>query len=208
MLARWLTPLTATVVLATSSFAARAHADSCELVEAEHATWATKLLRSGAIVAKFCEACGDKVPGAPTTVTSVAAKAVKDKKSVAINGKVVDLASTYLQTGKATWANVGMLVGCPVTGATAIYTKQAERGPQNGPTGIVECDAYFAAFDQLSACKAFPASAIDAMRDAIKQVRKSIKDAPIEARAGMAQGCKAGYDALKEASKSLGCAIQ
>jgi len=205
------------VALASLAFVAvlpSAHADQCQSVSADHAAWATKLLTKNAVVATFCESCGDTKPGTPTTITSITTKAstAKDLKTVQINGKAIDLAYTYLQTGKSTWANVGLLVGCPVSGGTAIYTTtpEAKSSPATplAKTGVPECDDYFRILDELAQCPKFPPEALKAMRDASAEVRKTIGNMPVNQRGAIAGGCKAGADAMKQAAGSMGCTIK
>ena len=75
------------------------------------------------MVAQFCETCGDKAPAAAIKVSSISTVKDHGSLSLAINGKAVDLAYTYVQTGAMTWSNVGVLVGC---GADAIKNVPAE----------------------------------------------------------------------------------
>src|SRR3954471_18854348 len=83
-----------------------AYADQCEAIDADQAAWAKKLVVAGATIAPFCESCGDTAPGAPIKVSSVTTTKDHGALHLHINGKTVDLAYTYLQTGKATWTNV------------------------------------------------------------------------------------------------------
>jgi len=198
------------VVLCAGSAIARA--DQCEVVDADAASWAQKVVTRGVMVAQWCEPCGDVAPTDPQKVATVSSTRDKGGSRVQINGKRVDLAYTYVQTGKSTWANVGMLVGCPMQDGTAIYTGTplakapvvekllVELGPEFG-----ECARYVHKLNLMFACPKFPATAKDAMRDAGKQMLDAIRQAPPDARKAMQDGCKAGADAIEQAMKSVGC---
>ncbi len=193
-----------------------ARADQCEAVDADTATWAQKVVTRGAMVAQFCETCGDKLPAEATKVTAIATKKDHGSVSIAINGKVVDLAYTYVQTGKTTWSNVGMLVGCGATGVTAIMEKAAPAKPDATLKPIPElavaefgaCAEYVHAINQLAHCDKFPKDAYKAMHDATEQVIDAIKSVPPASRKQMFEGCKAGRDAVVQASASMGCKLQ
>jgi len=101
-----------------------AHADQCQVLDADQATAAEKLLTNATIVA-YCEPCGDAPPAAPAAqVHKIAAHlgASKRELSIAVDGKDIDLAYTFVQTGKSTFTNVALMVGCPVTGVSGFVT--------------------------------------------------------------------------------------
>lgn len=91
-----------------------ARADQCQAVDAETGKWALKLLVKGAQTVEFCEPCGDKQPKAPVAVFGAAYKG----DEVTINGKGVDLAYVFVQTGAKTFTNLALLVGCPTSGVS------------------------------------------------------------------------------------------
>jgi len=98
-----------------------AHADQCQVLDADQTTAAEKLLTNATILA-YCEPCGDAPPAvAPAAqVHKIAAHlgASKHELSIAVDGKDIDLAYTFVQTGKSTFTNVALMVGCPVTGVS------------------------------------------------------------------------------------------
>jgi len=75
----------AIIVLAVCSLAARTRADQCQIVDADVASWAQKLLVKGVSVMNFCEPCGDKKPAAPTTVSRVEVRSASGGKQMSMN---------------------------------------------------------------------------------------------------------------------------
>jgi hypothetical protein len=88
------------------------HADQCQILDDATVPWATRALRKGDMVIRYCAPCGDKAPGTPFKIDRVEAKG----KEILVNGKAVDLAYIYVQTGPTNYANVGLLVGCDAAG--------------------------------------------------------------------------------------------
>jgi hypothetical protein len=85
-----------------------ARADQCAINDQAIADKAVELLKLRAQMLEFCEPCGEKVPTGPYAITNVA---TADGK-VTIEGKIVDLAYTYILVGKHTYQNLGILAGC------------------------------------------------------------------------------------------------
>ena len=96
----------------------RARADQCEAIDGETAKWALKSLAKNARFVDFCEPCGDKAPKPPATITAVTYKG----GSIWLNGKLVDLAYVFVQTGAYTFTNVAHQVGCPTSKVSATVT--------------------------------------------------------------------------------------
>jgi hypothetical protein len=200
------------LVLATRA----ARADQCELVDADQAAWAQKLVVRGATVAAFCESCGDTQPGEPFKVNAITATKDHGGMHVHVNGKTVDLAYTYLQTGKTTWANVGSLVGCPVQGVTAIYAgatggngalEHIAQIPELGAE-FGECQAYVHVINQLAKCSKMPAASRDALRQSVDALKSSFaqwKSMPKESRDAMQNACKQAKDAVVQSMTAMGC---
>jgi hypothetical protein len=100
------------VSLALCAFAPFARADQCQIVDADTAAAAVKLVTDKPTL-DYCEPCNDKPPTtAPKKIGRVAVSAKYDESVVTIDGKEVDLAYLFVQTGKTTWTNVGLMVGC------------------------------------------------------------------------------------------------
>ncbi len=200
------------IVFAVAVVATPARADQCEVVDSETSAWALKVVKRGMSVAQFCENCGDKTPGAGTLVNTItAAKDGKTGMRVSINNKKVDLAYTYVQTGKATWTNVGLMVGCPAQNVTPVVSVTAEKPApvSQAPTGLKECDDYMGAVTKLMQCQAFPKEARDAMKQGVDQMRPAIeqaKNAP-EARKALTDACKQAHDAIRQAATSMKCQL-
>lgn len=75
-------------------------------------------------------------------------------------------------------------------------------------TGMPECDDYVAAVKRYGACDKLPAEARDAVAQSVTELEASWDPAMSDdAKHAAASGCKAGVDALRDAAKSLGCAI-
>lgn len=112
-----------TILVALSLLAAArtARADQCQVLDADQTTAAVALLTNATILA-YCEPCGDAPPAvAPAAqVHKVTAHlgASKNELSISVDGKDVDLAYTFVKTGKRTFTNVALMVGCPATGVS------------------------------------------------------------------------------------------
>jgi len=85
-----------------------ARADQCAINDQAIADKAVELLKLRAQMLELCEPCGEKVPTGPYSITNVT---TADGK-VMIEGKIVDLAYTYILVGKHTYQNLGILAGC------------------------------------------------------------------------------------------------
>jgi len=117
----WLIPISLWVL------ADVARADQCEWVDAAAAQKAKAILQKSPKYLEFCEPCGDKAPGVPAVATSVAITDQDgDYKAVAINGKDVDLAYTFVKTDDAHYQNLAALAGCSATGVSPSLTIQDE----------------------------------------------------------------------------------
>jgi len=127
-------------VLLVPSFA---RADQCTIVDADAAHAAVELARDRATVS-YCEPCGDKKPTA-TAVRTRSARVISSQTDarVAIDGKEVDLAYTFVQTGKTTWTNLALMVGCGAQGVSAFLTlKPAPPPPPPPPSKPQPCDPF------------------------------------------------------------------
>jgi hypothetical protein len=110
------------VILACAPSAALA--DQCMALDADTAAAAAKLLKDASVVA-YCEPCRDKAPAPAKDKPAIAIvddPLMKGAKSVRVAGKDVDLAYTYVKTGKTTYTNVGLMVGCPAKNVTPFLT--------------------------------------------------------------------------------------
>jgi hypothetical protein len=107
--------------LLVAAIGTSAHADQCQVVNKDQSTWAQKHIKASGKIISWCEGCADKTKSAPTVATNVKTTPFKGGSAgdveISVNGKAIDLAYTYVQTGADTWANLAALVGCPATGA-------------------------------------------------------------------------------------------
>lgn len=121
-----------------------AGADQCQAVQRTEADWAVRLIRAVRMTIQYCQPCGEKVPSPPTRLKKAGVKpsSVEGSSAVMLNGKEVDLAYTYVQTGPKTFANVAKLVGCSADGVDPYVTLAANCGPapfpKCGPNGSLE----------------------------------------------------------------------
>lgn len=101
------------------------YADQCQALDADMAGAAIKLLKDVPVLG-YCEPCNDPAPNNVPSVKAASVKRhasiVKGMEEIAVDGKDVDLAYTYVQTGKYTWTNVGLMVGCGAKGVTAFLS--------------------------------------------------------------------------------------
>ena len=84
-------------------------------------------------------------------------------------------------------------------------TKPTEGAPPTGdlPT---ECNDYKAMIEKLASCDKMPQQSRDALKqgyDAMSQGWANIGSMPAEAKKAMADGCKQGTDALKQAAGAM-----
>ena len=96
-----------------------AYADQCQLIKSEYANNALQHIKLGSIIVKYCEPCGDKDfhDKAKHLVNSISAEKTqvsnKPLWEVKVNGKGIDLAYTYIETGDGTYVNLSKLSYCP-----------------------------------------------------------------------------------------------
>jgi hypothetical protein len=197
------------VVSVVCSLAAPTRADQCQIVDADVAAWAARLLVKGASFMEYCEPCGDKRPAAPVTVSRTDVKADSGgNKQVAINGKDVDLAYIFVQTGKSTYSNVALLVGCPVQQVSSFIAPPATKQVTVKKEVPASCKRYVALIDRLGRCDKMPAGSRDSMRQAMNTLRDSWKDIasfPDDAIKAMADGCQQAAEGVDGAGKAAGC---
>ncbi|MBI3074092.1 MAG: hypothetical protein HYY84_18435 [Deltaproteobacteria bacterium] len=106
--------------LLTSGVAA---ADQCQAFDKALVEWATKLIKKGTRVVAWCKPCGEPKPTASKVVRTVSSRRFDDKLSeLIVDGKSVDLAYLFVQTGKKMFTNVAKAVGCPATGIDSFLT--------------------------------------------------------------------------------------
>ncbi len=124
------------LALAFACTPALARADPCMVVDADTAAAAAKLLKDATVVT-YCAPCSNATPSAPKARPTVerAAHAVK------LDGTEIDLAYTYVQTGKSTFTNVGLMVGC---GATRVpgFIDPAKLARKPTATSKQPCDPF------------------------------------------------------------------
>lgn len=195
------------VVLALAA-AGTARADQCQVVDADVADWAVKVLPKGASFVEQCEPCGDTGPTTPRVANTV--RVDKKAGSVLVNGKVVDLAYVYVQTGKATYTNVALMTGCPTQGVAPSVTLRPAKAVSKGmPPGMPpECQRYFQIMERMGHCEKLPKESRDALRQGFDAAADAFKDSanlPPDAKKAMADACKQGSDALEQAMSSTGC---
>ncbi len=85
-----------------------ARADQCAINDQAIADKAVELAKQRAQILELCEPCGEKVPSGPYAITNVTTA----NGEVMIEGRMVDLAYTYILVGKNTYKNLGLLAGC------------------------------------------------------------------------------------------------
>lgn len=122
---KWLIPISLAVLGGT------AHADQCQVLDAAQAYKAASILAGAPHVIDFCEPCGDQVPGIPEVTHRVEVVGTGTHE-LAINGRTVDLAYTYVQTSATQYANLAALAGCDAHGVSPTLAIGAET-----PTGVL-----------------------------------------------------------------------
>ncbi len=121
------------ILLAIVLVPSLARADQCAIVDADTAEAAVGLVRDRATVS-YCEPCGDKKPNASTARTRSARVVSSGHDArVAIDGTEVDLAYTFVKTGKSTWTNLALMVGCEAEGVSAFVTLKPVAPPPPPP---------------------------------------------------------------------------
>lgn len=88
-----------------------ARADQCAINDQAIAE-AVELAKQRAQILALCEPCGEKVPSGPYAITNVTTA----NGEVMIEGRMVDLAYTYILVGKNTYKNLGLLAGARPSG--------------------------------------------------------------------------------------------
>lgn len=199
----------ATSILLTAAASSVARADQCQLVDSDVSDWAVKWLVKGASIISYCEPCNDKAPGAATTITKVDVKKDKSGNEVSINGKGVDLAYTYVQTGKWTYTNVAVLAGCPVQQVTTSLNtqKSSSKVATNGKMPPA-CQALINEYDKLARCDKLPQASRDAMKEGLKAMKDGWGDmSKMDKDTWRAtdDACKQGLDGVKQAESAVGC---
>lgn len=158
------------------------------------------------------KACADKVQESMTKwSTDMAAKAgdKKDQKAdEATMKKMTEVGQAYgecmtkAMSAGAEPAGSGSAAepaGSAAPAGSGSDTAQAPAGG-GGSTGIPECDEYKAAIDKLATCDAIPAETRKMMKDSFDQASGAWANLPAESKAAAATGCKAGADAVKQAT--------
>ena len=103
------------LALALAALPTVARADQCALNNGAIAEAAAKLVTPGSRVLEFCEPCGDRAPGKPFTVKTVAVR----NGELLVNGDAVDLAYLFVETSKTEFKNVGITTGCGASRVSA-----------------------------------------------------------------------------------------
>ena len=137
--------MTKLVLVASLLAASTAHADQCQTVTPAQAADAVKLL-TGALITLNCPPCNDPpiavVPTVkPGKIAQHPSSAVKGMSTVALDGKDVDLAYTWILTGKATFTNVAQAVGCETKDVPGFMTI----GQRAAPVDVAKLEAEDAA---------------------------------------------------------------
>ena len=101
------------------------------------AAYARQLIADHPMVGRFCEPCGDRVPGEPERATRVPD----------------DLAYAYIQTSPHRYDNLAALVGCPTVGVSP--SLRVEEAPDRGVL-ILPDSSEPAAIPQMPALPAAP----------------------------------------------------
>jgi hypothetical protein len=115
---RWAVRLEAA---ALALFPAVSGADQCAWVEPAVAEKAAALIRESRAVVEWCQPCGESRPAEPANVSSVEVRPTEERayREVYVNGKAVDLAYLYVQSGTDTFRNVSKVVGCESSGVSS-----------------------------------------------------------------------------------------
>lgn len=102
-------------------FSITAMADQCAYISQAEAERAALLLQKGAVVAEYCEPCGDAYP-IVKSVRSVSLARVANGQytEVSVNGKAVDLAYLYIQVAPGKKVNVAQTVNCETLDASTV----------------------------------------------------------------------------------------
>lgn len=105
------------------SLASVASADQCAYISEQEAKTAMQYLQPNDQVVYFCELCGDKIFQSEPIhdIKTLSVKQVDENDNlweISVNGKGIDLAYTYLDTGHLNFVNMAVLSGCEAQGMT------------------------------------------------------------------------------------------
>jgi hypothetical protein len=197
------------IVATLGALGSSVRADQCQLVEQDVADWAVKLLAKGVTFVAQCEPCGDKGPSQPQQVTKISQRAGTHDASlrqVVVNGKEIDLAYVFVQTGKLTFTNAALMLGCPTQSVSStVAVRAAKKWPAKLPQA---CREYDRMIQRVLTCEKLPKEARDAMKqgfDAMSQAWEQLDGQPNEAVKAIGDACKAGADAMQQAMGATGC---
>lgn len=123
---KWLIPISLAVLGGT------AHADQCQSLDEAQARKALSIVANAPRVIDFCEPCGDRAPGVPKVARHLEVRKDGGYHELAIDGRAVDLAYTYVQTSQRQYANLAALAGCEAHGVSPTLSIESET-----PTGVL-----------------------------------------------------------------------
>lgn len=109
-------------ILSTLTFSLPALADQCAYVSKQQALLAISRLNVGQSAYFFCEPCGDKQPEM-VKVSSLGVETVDHQSfwQVKVNGRDIDLAYTFIESGINKQAmNLAGVAGCPAQGVSDV----------------------------------------------------------------------------------------
>jgi hypothetical protein len=193
--------LVSTTILLASLHTARA--DQCQVVDADVADWAAKLLVKGASYVHYCEPCGDKKPTQARMIGPVEVTSVHGQKRVTVNGREEDLAYVFVQTGNSTFTNVALMTGCPTQHVSATITLQAIKVAAVIPEACRELERTMV---RLNACQKMPKASRDAIRQGYEAMHEgwaNVESLPQEAIAALSDACKQATDAIVQSGKAV-----
>ena len=108
-------------------------------------------------------------------------------------------------TNNASATNANKTTTTTTPTSTPTTTSNPTTTASGGKTGVAECDDYLA---KLEACLGkLPAAAKTQYEKSLEQNRKAWQDAAStpQGKAGLAAGCKAATDAIRQPMKGFGC---
>jgi hypothetical protein len=119
------------IPLTTLLLSQLASADQCAWVTKDQAKDALKLIDSQKTLYSYCQPCGEDAPQQIRSMSAVIAPQGNSYYSIKLNDgmkseKEIDLAYTYIKTGKNTLTNVAAMVGCPTQGVDAFVPAKAQ----------------------------------------------------------------------------------
>lgn len=112
---KWIVPL------AVCAWSHAARADRPSWIEPAVAAHAEQELVQHPTMIRFCEPCGDKVPGTPAPVRKVVTRSIASypgRSEVVVDGSAIDLAYTYVQTSEHRYENLAARVGAEAPGVS------------------------------------------------------------------------------------------